>query len=211
MLFDSNGIKKNKGHVKLYTEKIVQFENKYCENLQRGTPKWWDDYLLQNITIDDYRIYFICSCTLPNGQYNRMTDYKKVWGLNGLEQGIYDNTYKNDVGKVYFGIIQTQGEEAFRSNIASMIFLVKKEYEIDCDDIFRIFQKCRYDFRNVMNMEDGILVQICDLYKESILLQYNCTKEISLNIYGNNIEQLFSSLNINKYDNYEDDVIFRKS
>lgn len=210
MLFDVNGIIKEPGHVKLYAEMLVRYENEYSESLQQGTPKWWDDYLLQNIDIDNFNIIFICSCTVPRGQYNRVTDYKKVWNLNELERGIYDNAYMNDAGKVYFGIIQAQGELAFRSNTAATILLVKKEFEVVCEDIFQIFQKYRYDFSAVINSDDSIYSQVCGLYEDSILLRYNCTDETSLNIYGDNIERLFFNLDVSKFNNCEEDVVYRK-
>lgn len=210
MRFESNRIKKEPGHVKLCAEMLVQFENKYCEDIQGGTPKWWDDYVLQNIKIEEYHIYFVCSCTLPKGQYNCVTDYKKVWGLNGLEQGIYDNTYINDSGKVYFGIVQTQGEEAFRSSVSTTILLVKKEFEIVCEDIFGIFQRYRYDFGFGNDSENIILTYVCGLYKDSILLRYNYMGEASLDIYGKNIEHIFPKLNISKYDDHEVEVVCRR-
>lgn len=174
MLFDSYKIIIEPGHIKLYAEMLVQFENEHNENLQNGTPKWWDDYILQNIELEHYYMYFICSCTMPKGSYNRVTDYKQVWGLNGLEQGIFASTYMNNVGKVYFGIIKAEGQMAFRSNTAATILLVKKEYEIVCKDIFELFQKYQYDFRNVNDSENLTLAEVCKLNKDSVLLQYDC-------------------------------------
>ena len=210
MLFESYEIIKEPGRVKLYTEMLVQFENNCSENIQNGTPNWWVDYILQNINVEHYHIYFICSCTVPRGKYNRVTDYKKVWGLNKLERGIYDNTYLNNVGKVYFGIIRAQGESAFRSNAAATILLVKKECKILCEDIFEIFQKHQYDFDRFIDSNDLILAQVCELSKNSILLRYNCTGEINLNIYGESIEKLFSELDVSKYNNCEEEVVYRK-
>ena len=210
MIFDSNEIKKEPGYIKLYAEMLVQYENEYCENLQRGTPKWWDDYILQNVEIDDYHIYFICSCVLPRGQYNRVTDYKKVWGLNGIERGIYDNSYMSDSGIVYFGIVQAHGEMAFRSNTASTILLVKKEMDIVCENILEIFQNYEYDFKTMRGSENIMLKSVCELYENSILLRYNYIGEISLDIYGKNIEQTFSKIDISQYDNSEAEVVYRK-
>lgn len=209
MLFDSYVIIKEPGHIELHTERLVQFKNKYSENIQNGTPKWWDEYVLQNIDVDDYHIYFICSCTVPEGKYNRITDYKKIWGLNGLDKGIYDNAYMNRAGKVYFGIFQAHGETAFRSSTASTILLTKKECKFVCKDIFELFKRYQYDFRNQIDSKD-LMTQVCMLNKGSILLRYSCIGEISLNIYGENVEHQFSDMDVSKYNEREAEVIYRR-
>lgn len=210
MTFDSYEIIRKQGRVKLYTEMLVQYEHASDENLQTGTPQWWDNYLLCNIDIERYDIYFICTNTVPHGRYNCITDYKKVWGLNDLEEGIYDNTYINDYGKVYWGIAKTQGEDAFRSSIGSTILLVERDREISCVDIFKIFQKNRCDFRKPFDLEDLSLSQIYEMNPDTILLRYNCNSEISLNIYGTDVEDIFSTLNISEYNNQNEMTIYRK-
>lgn len=51
---------------------------------------------------------------------------------------------------------------------------------------------------------------MCGLYKDSILLRYNYMGEISLDIYGKNIENIFPKLNTSKYDDHEVEVVCRR-
>lgn len=210
MTFDSYEIIRKQDRVKLYTEMLIQYEHTDDEELQNGTPQWWDDYLLRNIDIEKYDIYFICTSTVSHGRHNCITDYKKVWGLNDLERGIYHNTYVNDCGKVYWGMIKTQGERAFRSSIGSTILLVEKDRKISCADIFSVFQKNRSDFRKPFALEDRSLLQIHEMDPNSILLRYNSCGEISLNIYGTNVTDIFAGFDISKFDSQNDTVIYRK-
>ena len=55
-----------------------------------------------------------------------------------------------------------------------------------------------------------MLKSVCELYENSILLRYNYIGEISLDIYGKNIEQTFSKIDISQYDNSEAEVVYRK-
>lgn len=209
MLFDLYKIEKCNNAVKIYAERLVQFDALGNEVISRGTPKWWDDCFVHTIDMKMYDIYFLCTHTITHGFYNRVTDYKKIWGLNKLEQGIYDNSYCNEVGKVYFGITKSQDPSAFHSDKASTILMIPSKGEIWGKEIFQILKINKYNFRVPPALGDEVLSEIQKMHKKSILLRYVCDGEISLTIYGDYAENIDFRNNIYKHKNQED-VIYRK-
>ncbi len=210
MVFENFEIVERHNRIKIYSEMLVQFENIRNENIQNGTPQCWDDWFLRSIDIEDYNIYFICTHTVSHGRYNRITDYKKVWGLNELDYGIYDNAYINDYGKVYFGIIKAHGAGAFRSSTSSTLLLVKKNKSLSCEKIFEIFKKNKCDFRYTLDLEDLSLNQVFALDAENILLRYNCMEENSLLVFASDIEYLIAKFETEEYDAQNVKVVYRK-
>jgi len=212
MIFDLYKKINNQASVKLYAEMIVQYEDEYSEATSVGTPKWWDDTFLKEIDIYKYDIYFICTSVLPHGTYNSVSDYKKIWGLNRIDRGIYDNTFLSDYGKVYFGIVKAYGESAFRSSVASTMLLVEKDEEILCDDIFELVRGGWLDAKSSAEVKDHMLRRICAINKCSYLLKYNYNDNygVSLCIYGEDANKLFSTIDVSEFIGKDECVVYRK-
>lgn len=210
MLFDSHEISTGANHIRLYAEMLVQFDNAQDENIALGTPKGWDELVLQCVNIERYDIYYICTHTLPKERVNRITDYKKIWGLVGLPQGIFTDEYINKIGKVYFGIAKADSEDALGSGISAMILLVKKGNDFSCEDVFKLFKEHQYVFGDENDGDDLVLMQVSELYRNSILLKYECIRNVSLDVYGKNVEHLFSNVDLGHYNKCEDEVVWRR-
>lgn len=200
-LFDSYKIETQPGHVRLSAEMTVQFEDASEEYIS-GTPKWWDDRILQALPIDRYRSLFICTQTVPSEKVSRISDYKQVWGLKSMPQGSFADTYTTDAGKVYFGIVEAE----FCSGMSETVLLFQKGHEVAHRDVFEVFKRCRYDFKR---SDDPALRQVCALAEGLILLRYDIHK-VSLDIYGKDIEPLFSGVDLMQYENREDEPIFKR-
>ena len=98
--FENYQVIKAPNCLKLSAEDLICFDRIGDEDFALGTPECWDSEFLKKVNIDQFDLYFIYTKTIPYGQYNRITDYKKIWGLNHLEKGEYDNSYENKRGKV---------------------------------------------------------------------------------------------------------------
>lgn len=200
-LFDSYKIETQPGHVRLSAEMTVQFEDAN-EECAFGTPKWWDDRILQALPIDRYRSLFICTQTVPSEKVSRISDYKHVWGLKSMPHGDFADAYTTDAGKVYFGIIEAE----FSSGLSGTVLLVEKGHEVAYRDIFEVFKRCRYDFKQP---DDAALRQVSVLAEGLILLKYDIHK-VSLDIYGKSVEPLFSGVDLMQYENREDEPVFKR-
>lgn len=200
-LFDSYKIETQPGHVRLSAEMTVQFEDA-DEKFAPGTPKWWDDRIMQALPIDRYRSLFICTQTVPSEKVSRISDYKQVWGLKSMPQGSFADAYTTDAGKVYFGIAEAE----FSSGMSETVLLVQKGHEAAYRDVFEVFKRCRYDFKQ---SDDSALRQVCELAEGLILLRYDIHK-VSLDIYGKGVESLFSGVDLTQYENREDEPVFKR-
>lgn len=200
-LFDSYKIETQPGHVRLSAEMAVQFADA-SEEFTSGTPKWWDDRILQAFPTDRYRSLFICAQTVPNEKVSRISDYKQVWGLKNMPQGSFADAYMSDAGKVYFGIVEAE----FSSGMSETVLLVQIGHEVAHRDVFEVFKRCRYDFKQP---DDSALRQVCELAEGLILLRYDMHK-VSLDAYGKGVEPLFSGVDLTQYENREDEPLFKR-
>lgn len=200
-LFDSYKIETQPGHVRLSAEMTVQFADASEEYIS-GTPKWWDDRILQAFPTDRYRSLFICTQTVPSERVSRISDYKQVWSLKNMPQGSFADAYTTDAGKVYFGIVEAE----FCSGMSETVLLVEKGHEVAHRDVFEVFKRCRYDFKQ---SDDSALRQVVELAEGLILLRYDIHK-VSLDIYGKGVEPLFSGIDLTQYENREDEPIFKR-
>lgn len=180
-------------HLKITADKFLDFKQSDNELVMQGTPKWWDDYVLSKINLCDFNIYFICMYTVTHGQYNKVTDYKKVWGLHRIEKGFYDNFYENTKGRVYFGIQKGNEQHLLKHIDSSTILLLPKKFELDADKIFNIFRKHKFDFSQESGSGYQTYIEVNMLYNGSYLLKYNSTDEVSLLIFNNQLKDWFDS------------------
>lgn len=192
MYFCNYIIEKQPQSIKITADFVADFQHSDNETLMIGTPKWWDDYVANNIDFSNFDLYFLCSRTVYHGQYNSVTDFKKVWGLNKLEKGFYENQYFNNKGKVYFGIIKGDGENSFRSIKSSMVLFIPKGLSINADEIYKIISSEEFDFLEMEEASYKALKEISQLCKGSILLKYTCINEVSLLVFGNTLANWFN-------------------
>lgn len=191
--YDNYTVERKDSSLKITADAILVFDHNDNEIVHCGTPKWWDDYLTGKINLCNFNIYFLCSHTVPHGQYNRLTDYKKVWGLEGVEKGFYDNYYENNKGRVYFGIKKGDERQSLSNIESSAIILLPKEIKLDANKVFNIFKDNTFDFSENRVNEYLTLLKVNSLYGGSILLKYNSTHEVSLLIFYDKLDDWFNN------------------
>lgn len=191
MYYENYNIQRSESFLKISVDKLIEFEHNDNEQILQGTPKWWDEYIIEKIDFHKYDIYFLCFCTVFRGCYNAVTDYKKIWGLKNLEKGFYDNQYLNKNGRVYFGVIKGNGEKSFRSTMASTILFLPRKEKFEEERVFEILARNKFDFFTNEELNAQTLKEIRQLFEGSILLKYNCINEVSLTIWGADTEGWF--------------------
>lgn len=195
--------------LKITAEKFLDFHYSDSEPVMQGTPKWWDDYVISKIDLNNFKIYFLCTCTVTHGQYNRLTDYKKVWGLHKIEKGFYDNYYENSKGRVYFGIQKVPQQQSLMYIGSSTILLLPKKIELDADKIFNIFKNHKFDFSETKLSECKPFVEVSMIYEGSIILKYNCTNEVSLLLFHKKLDDWFNKDTLISHEG-DSETVYRK-
>lgn len=207
--FYNYAIIKKINYVKLTADFCVEFEDINHEDYFLGTPECWDRSFLEKVDIEKFNLYFICSNTVAMNSYNKVTDWKKVWGLNDIPIGIYDNAYINESGKVYFGIVEDKASNHFGDPTSSTLLLLPQNVSILPDMIFEFFKENHFDFNN--EKDNCLLFQLQSLIPSSILLRYFVGENASVSIYGNNVESIFSEENVEQWRKEFTFPVLRKS
>ena len=184
-------LKKEKDFVKISVDSFIELEKIEDEWLiSYKFPEFLEGLIKTKFPIKKYDVYNIYTVNVVN--YNRISDYKKIWKLGGFEaNGLYDNYYEGKNGRIYFGIIK--GYTQFKCSVlmGNITIFISKEDSLPTEKIFNLFAKNQYDIS--LNKEKHILVlpDLQKLIKNSIVVHKIHADNISLNIYGNNIEQNF--------------------
>lgn len=192
--FENYKITRTTNFLELTAEPILLYESSDNEEFLFGTPQCWDDDFLAQVPIEQYTIYFVSACMIPYGQYNRITDYQKVWKLKDIEQGIFDGFYDTVQGRTYFGLAKAYGNTGFHSNNASLVILIPKEQVTTPENIFRFFKDTNFDF--ACNTQNFPYQSFSNWISNSIVLQYSWGEVCSLSLYGQNIQTLFQNEDI---------------
>ena len=74
-------------HIDLSADLTVIFDSADCEDYSPGTPSLWDEYLLSKIDIENYDVFHLFAYIIDRNKQNRITDWKKVWGLSEITEG----------------------------------------------------------------------------------------------------------------------------
>lgn len=118
-LNETERVSKNK--ITFSAEAVLEVEAN--ETFEAPVPAIWDKQILGSVDIDQYDIYYICTHPRRTGQYNRITDFKRVWKLANLPEGIRDGAYDTDEGRIYWGVYKARGEAEFRKHLSPTMIL----------------------------------------------------------------------------------------
>lgn len=158
-------------------------------------PAIWDERILGNIDIDRYDIYYICTHARRTGQYNRVTDFKRVWKLANLPEGIWDGAYDTGEGRVYWGVYRSRGEAAFRRHLSpTMLLSPRAEKPPEPDSLYSIWKKYRTGFDGVL--PEGLVNELNPAANGQYVLHYaNVISKPTLEIWGVNAGVIFPRRN----------------
>ena len=179
--FNNFSIHKEHHFCELTADSLLQLEHVFDEDYMPGTPKCWDDTLIKRIPMDDFDVYHICVLTIACGAYNRITDYKKIWGLQNIAPGIYDGQYDCSRGRVYLGITKKPAATGFRLPISSLMLLLPNCQTLDPEILFSLFRNCLFDFTDTHYR--GIFCDMQNLIPNSLVLYYSA-EQPTLSIWG---------------------------
>lgn len=197
--FDHYTLESNCDYLKLSVETLLEIPNAGNEDFLLGTPKCWDETLLERLSIDQYDIYFLCAHFVPHNEVSRITDYRKIWGLCNLLPGNYENAYDNEHGRIYFGIVKTDGAKGFSIGISPFLLLVPKGRNFTLEHLFHCFLEEKYNFEGDISL--SLISRIKQVIHDGILLHYCIFPQISLSIYGKDVQMLFDEQDCLEWEN----------
>lgn len=162
------------------------------ESFEAPVPTLWDDRILRGVDVDQYDIYYICTHPRRTGQYNSVTDFKKVWKLSNLPEGISDGAYDTDEGRVYWGVYKTRGEEGFRKHLSPTLLLSPRAAEpLNSDWLYGLWKKYRLGFDDAL--PEPLVNELNPAANHCYLLHYaHVLSSPSLEIWGLNAGTVFS-------------------
>ncbi len=158
----------------------IQFESN-DETFLVSLPTAWSEKISKKFeleTYDCYKIYFI---GVKNEKVNRITDYKKVWGLMSLTTGMKDGYYNTSTHKIYLGVEKAKSVN-FSVNSHIMIFK-PKNHELNFDKLLSIM-KMFYDGNHISY--DELLKTIYQYNMDSYVVAWYVNEKINLSICGKN-------------------------
>lgn len=209
LVYDSYKLQKKANYIKVMADVSVEYVFSDNEVYVIGTPSCWDECILKRINISQYNMFHLCITTVHNGKYNRITDYKKIWGLNHLPIGEYENSYITEKGKVYYGSIHSSPQESFYADYSSLIILVPTIQFFDPNIVFQYLFVHNFDF--VTMVDDKICDEIQKLVPGSIVLCFCSDDEISLSVFGAQMEDLFVMDDVKSWGRENTFPVFRRS
>ena len=177
---------KKENFIELIDDDIVS--EVYIENgqeiVESKMSKLLTDYLFKYINLDEYKRFTILTFLVPYGKYNVISDKKGVWGLSNQIKGLYENSYINNRGKVYFGITNNINKHKLNGLVDTIDIYIPSKNHFYYEEIFNLFARIKYDF----NIENNFLEQIQKSIPGSLIMKY--TNE-SIILYGEGIEKIF--------------------
>ena len=142
------------------------------------------DYLFKKINLDEYKKFIILTFLVPYCKYNVITDKKGIWGLSNQMKGLYENSYVNNSGKVYFGITNNINQQELDGLVDTLEVYVPSRNYFPYEEIFDLFSETKYDF----NLENQFFEQIQKCIPGSLIIKYT---NASIMLYSNGIEKKF--------------------
>ena len=148
MTFQNTRIDIRENFVYLSAEPLIQYRDSRDESIRIVPPSSWTRLLYSNLHGKDYVCYLTYGICLPRGMCNRITDYKKVWGLLHLPKGDFDGDYNVGSNRVYFGVVKQTLQTYLDNPFQRTAIISPSGLTVQYQDVFNCFANCQYMFHN---------------------------------------------------------------
>ena len=172
--------------VQFSVDYVMEYKNESDENWSIYPPPYWDSTIAKVIDFRKFDCWNIYVSKVPHGLHNRITDYKKIWNLNCITPGFYDNYYDTPNARIYFGIKKEMNTEQLSKlsrhlpTLKSIILLTPKNINYSSwEFVFDIFRLRQYDL-NGDSIE--LLKELQSAIFGSYLLEYLFDQNLCMNI-----------------------------
>jgi len=172
------------------------------ESVPAGTPKRFDEALLKAAPLSKLKKYYLCHETRLASSCNSVTEYKKIWGLQGIEKGLCDAAYTVSGKRFYVGIKEENDEGA-----VSNIKIYAPENVLDPAALCSLLEETGCDL--LPNEYIEAFAEIAEGSPDIIILKYFSGCDCGVDVYTGKAEELFEALKDHHFPN-ESETVFRK-
>lgn len=187
IVYDNYVLEKEHNYVAFSVEAMRIIERD--EMVELGCmPIQWNEALHAKIDFEKYDQYCVCIHEVAHGFYNRLTDYKGIWGLLSLPQGIAGHAYDVERGRVYWGIMEAPQAPSWYK-ISDMCFLLPKGALFPVDTLKELLEEYHIGFEICPNR--SFFEKLLNVIPNSYLMYYKEGQNYKLELYGAFVENLF--------------------
>jgi len=176
--------------VKVISEMWLSYENTDIDAMTVGTPAYWDETLL-SILGSSYAIYELYFKKIPLNKCNSVTDHKMVWGLLGLQKGLFSSQL--DVGdfRLYFGLTSITPKQFLSSDACAFLALPVEE-KTTVKEVWAALVEALRDNNGMITQSISIAVKE---RSGAIGIYYSCFPDAELTLICNNSHNFAKKLN----------------
>ena len=140
-IYSNFKLSKNKDLVEICADEICSLENKDDDFVfEYKRPRCLMEIVNKKLSLFNLRKYYIL--TLKVSMPNRLTDYKKIWGLAGFaKHGIYDGSYDCADGRIYFGVYEGNLPQFNNDQVNIILLCLPYDLKYSFNDVIRILAK----------------------------------------------------------------------
>ena len=187
IIFDDYALDKEKNYVAFSASALHVVDQD--EIMEMGCmPIQWPEAVHAKIDFEKYDKYCVCIHEIAHGFYNRLTDYKGIWKLLSMPQGITGDAYNVERGRVYWGIMEVP-KTLLWYKISNMCFLLPKGSLFPVDELKGVLEEYHIGFGIYPNK--SFFKKLLNVIPNSYLMYYKEGLDHKLEIYGSFVESLF--------------------
>lgn len=151
-------------------------------------PEWWEKSICRRILRNPYTAYYWCTHCVQHGFYNKVTDYKGIWGLTSLPKGSMNGFYDVDDGRVYWGVIEENEPKALKHD-SNVVILLPENQPFPDKQVKEVFEKHRIGFFTYPSK--AFFEELIALLPSAYVIHDSETGDSVLEVWGNKVEQIF--------------------
>lgn len=195
-IYNNFQILKSHNFLKIMADEFLELEKEDDDFIIQDTfPKTIESIIENKLVLKNYNAYIIYILKIKN--YNKISDYKKIWGICNFEKGgLYDNYYDVEGGRIYFGIKEYLADNQSHPMLNSLcIYLPNLDREL-CEEIFCIYKNMKFDLDENSQRYMQLMYNVYGLNKSSILVHKSTREKLQVEICGENVEHKINSLDL---------------
>lgn len=151
-------------------------------------PEWWEKSICRRILRNPYTAYYWYTHCVQHGFYNKVTDYKGIWGLTSLPKGSMNGFYDVDDGRVYWGVIEENEPKALKHD-SNVVILLPENQPFPDKQVKEVFEKHRIGFFTYPSK--AFFEELKALLPSAYVIHDSETGDSVLEVWGNKVEQIF--------------------
>ncbi len=184
-VFGKRTIEHIKSGVVLSASYMIEFLDEDDNIMSIGYPDEWADLICRlykgdNTKCVSFKIY---GRSMKNGLHNRITDNKKIWGIQSIPIGDHDGFYDTTDSRIYWGVSISRSIDTLLFGKEDFTIIVPSEVSVETAVIINLLKKENYSFQLATDCAVLSLLQ-CLIPKSIIYRLSNYNSQVMLHIFS---------------------------